>query len=175
MENIEQNTEKISSQPSEMKDEVVEETPQKNVNEEQVPQQIISEEKEEIPAVRSQILCVKEVKPTEADSNFLEEENSTEENLIQEDRSMTLVSVKGNNKVLRCTECNSFVSKNKPHTKTKCREIAAKFKANRGKRGKSSKNRKSKSIERKLRKVIEQKRFKKLPKNLRDVFKKILE
>lgn len=123
------------------------------------------EENSNIPMVRSQILCVKEEQPT---SKIIEEENFIEDN-------MTLVSVKGNPKVMRCTECNSFVSKNKPHSKAKCREIAAKFKASRGKTKRPSSKRRNRSIERKLKKIIDQKRFKKLPKTLRDAFKKIIE
>lgn len=92
-----------------------------------------------------------------------------ESKIIQSDIDMTLLPVKGNSKVRRCSVCNTFVSKDKPHSASECRSRAAKFAANRGK-GKR-KTRKS-DASRKMAKLVKQKRFKKLPKDIKDYLRK---
>lgn len=56
-------------------------------------------------------------------------------NLIQDDSfDMTLLKVKGNPKVRRCSKCNTFVSLDKTHSARECADRLAKFKASRGKK-----------------------------------------
>lgn len=56
-------------------------------------------------------------------------------NLIQNDSfDMTLLKVKGNPKVRRCSKCNTFVSLDKTHSARECADRLAKFKASRGKK-----------------------------------------
>lgn len=71
--------------------------------------------------------------------NFPIEDLPTESNLIEQtdltkDKEMVLVPVKGNPKVMRCTACNTFVSRERPHTMDECASNRRKRDACRGKK-----------------------------------------
>lgn len=114
----------------------------------------------------------------ESPINDPEEEALTESNLIEDsnltkDTEMVLVPVKGNPKVLRCTGCNTFVSRERGHTVDECVQNKKRRDACRGKKRRCNTKkcmaRKGKTLAKKY-----CKKRSKLPKEVKDFLERFL-
>lgn len=138
----------------------------------------VVEETADLSATTVDVIPIVEEPASQPIEDYPVEDVTIESNLIEnkdltEKPKMTLVPVKGNPKVMRCTTCNTFVSRSKGHDAGECAANLRKRDANRGKKRRCNTK---KCIARKGKTLAKKycKKKGKIPKEVKDFLQKFL-